>query len=171
MSRLGRDYLKVGQVIEILRQKGIRLIAINDGIDSDKILYQRYKPQNWVCFQVKWDICKAMILFGKGKHQFPVIDNRFKQNFIFYGSPEAKELERKLSVQFFETFGHTHCSISLLYNNALFCGDAAMKGFPSVKRITIWIENCNDFYNSWEKIIFLKPKMITACPYFSLPAP
>lgn len=36
MSRLGRDYLKVGQVMENLRQKGIRLIAINDGVDSDK---------------------------------------------------------------------------------------------------------------------------------------
>ena len=31
MSRLGRDYLKVGQIMEILRQKGVRLIAINDG--------------------------------------------------------------------------------------------------------------------------------------------
>ena len=36
MSRLGRDYLKVGQVIEILRQNGVRLIAINDGIDSNR---------------------------------------------------------------------------------------------------------------------------------------
>ena len=34
MSRLGRDYLKVGQCMEILRQKGIRLIAINDNVDS-----------------------------------------------------------------------------------------------------------------------------------------
>ena len=34
MSRLGCDYLKVGQVMEILRQKGVRLIAINDGVDS-----------------------------------------------------------------------------------------------------------------------------------------
>ena len=34
MSRLGHDYLKVGQVMEILRQKGVRLIAINDGVDS-----------------------------------------------------------------------------------------------------------------------------------------
>ena len=34
MSRLGRDYLKVGQIMEILRQRGIRLIAINDGVDS-----------------------------------------------------------------------------------------------------------------------------------------
>ena len=34
MSRMGRDYLKVGQIMEILRQHGVRLIAINDGVDS-----------------------------------------------------------------------------------------------------------------------------------------
>ena len=38
MSRLGRDYLKVGQVMEILRQRGVRLIAINDGVDSLKAM-------------------------------------------------------------------------------------------------------------------------------------
>ena len=36
MSRLGRDYLKVGQFMEVLRQRGVRLIAINDGVDSLK---------------------------------------------------------------------------------------------------------------------------------------
>lgn len=36
LSRMGRDYLKVGQYVEILRQKGVRLIAINDGMDSFK---------------------------------------------------------------------------------------------------------------------------------------
>jgi DNA invertase Pin-like site-specific DNA recombinase len=36
MSRLGRDYLKVGQIMEMLRQRGIRLIAVNDGIDTEK---------------------------------------------------------------------------------------------------------------------------------------
>lgn len=34
MSRMGRDYLKVGQVMEILRQRGVRLIAINDNVDT-----------------------------------------------------------------------------------------------------------------------------------------
>ena len=34
MSRMGRDYLKVGQIMEMLRQKGVRLIAINDGVDT-----------------------------------------------------------------------------------------------------------------------------------------
>ena len=35
MSRLGRDYLMVGQIQEILRKKGVRLIAVNDNVDSD----------------------------------------------------------------------------------------------------------------------------------------
>ena len=34
MSRVGRDYLKGGQIMELLRQKGVRLIAVNDGVDS-----------------------------------------------------------------------------------------------------------------------------------------
>ncbi|MFI3175491.1 MAG: recombinase family protein [Bacillota bacterium] len=33
-SRIGRDYLKVGYYMELFRQKGVRLIAINDNIDS-----------------------------------------------------------------------------------------------------------------------------------------
>ena len=34
MSRVGRDYFKVGEIMEILRKKGVRLIAVNDGVDS-----------------------------------------------------------------------------------------------------------------------------------------
>jgi len=33
-SRLGRDYLRVGLYRELFREKGVRLIAINDGLDS-----------------------------------------------------------------------------------------------------------------------------------------
>ncbi len=36
MSRIGRDYLKVGQYMELLRQRGVRLVAINDNVDSYK---------------------------------------------------------------------------------------------------------------------------------------
>lgn len=34
MSRLGRDYLKVGMYMETMRKVGVRLIAVNDGVDS-----------------------------------------------------------------------------------------------------------------------------------------
>lgn len=35
MSRIGRDHLKVGEIQELLRQKGVRLIAVNDGVDTE----------------------------------------------------------------------------------------------------------------------------------------
>lgn len=34
MSRFGRDYLQVGTYMEVLRKNGVRLIALNDGVDS-----------------------------------------------------------------------------------------------------------------------------------------
>ena len=34
MSRLGRDYMKVGQCMEFLRQQGVRLVAVNDNVDT-----------------------------------------------------------------------------------------------------------------------------------------
>ena len=36
MSRAGRDYLRVGLFMESLRERGVRLIAVNDGVDSIK---------------------------------------------------------------------------------------------------------------------------------------
>jgi len=34
MSRLGRDHIKVGQYQELFRQRGVRLIALNDNVDT-----------------------------------------------------------------------------------------------------------------------------------------
>ena len=34
LDRIGRDYLRVGLYREMFREKGVRLIAVNDGIDS-----------------------------------------------------------------------------------------------------------------------------------------
>ena len=34
MSRLGRDHIVVGQYQEMFRQKGVRLIALNDNVDT-----------------------------------------------------------------------------------------------------------------------------------------
>ncbi|MDR2559835.1 MAG: DUF4368 domain-containing protein, partial [Oscillospiraceae bacterium] len=36
MSRVGRDYLRVGLFMEMLRENGIRLIAVNDSVDTLK---------------------------------------------------------------------------------------------------------------------------------------
>ena len=36
MSRLGRDYLKVGQIMKFFLLHDIRLVAVSDGVDSDE---------------------------------------------------------------------------------------------------------------------------------------
>jgi DNA invertase Pin-like site-specific DNA recombinase len=36
MDRMGRDYLRVGLYREMFREKGVRLIAVGEGYDSDK---------------------------------------------------------------------------------------------------------------------------------------
>lgn len=51
------------------------------------------------------------------------------------------------------TPGHTVDSISLKIDEKIFCGDAAMNGLSSKKRLIIWIENLDDFNTSWETII------------------
>ena len=61
MSRLGRDYLKVGQVMEVLRQRGVRLIAINDGVDSLK------GDDDFTPFR---NIMKNISHSGKGRNDF-----------------------------------------------------------------------------------------------------
>ena len=58
------------------------------------------------------------------------------------------------------TPGHTSDSISLEIDNMIFCGDAAMNGVPSFRRITIWIEDKNLFYQSWDVLIAEKAERI-----------
>jgi len=36
MSRLGRDHLRVGLLLERFREKGVRFIAVNENVDSAK---------------------------------------------------------------------------------------------------------------------------------------
>ena len=59
-----------------------------------------------------------------------------------------------------ETPGHTSDHISMLMDDILFCGDAAMNGFPSFRRTTIWVENLEQYKQSWETIIGKNPEMI-----------
>jgi len=48
----------------------------------------------------------------------------------------------------------------LLSDGKLLCGDAAMYGFPSTGRQTIWIEDKSEFFKSWDTMIKLKPVKI-----------
>ena len=70
-------------------------------------------------------------------------------------------LETALGGRILATPGHTADSLSLLLpDGSLFCGDAAMSGFPSLRHITIWAEDAAAFSRSWERLLSLKVRRI-----------
>lgn len=105
--------------------------------------------------------CQLMKLFGKGSHRFPPMEHCYEKRCFFVSNANRKEIEMKLGGRIIDTPGHTADSISLLLDDgALFCGDAAMNGFPSIHKITIWAEDKAAFAETWKTIIDVKPKMI-----------
>lgn len=53
MSRIGRDYHKVGEVRKMLRKRGVHLVAVNDNVDSengdDDFIPFRNIMNEWYC--------------------------------------------------------------------------------------------------------------------------
>ena len=108
--------------------------------------------------RLAWLFCQILALFGKGEHKFPPMKEEYLDRLITIDSPAFKSLS--LPFEVFETPGHTADHISLLKEGILFCGDAAMNNFPSINRTIIWVENLDEYKQSWEKIIKLNPEMI-----------
>ena len=108
--------------------------------------------------RLAWLFCQILALFGKGEHKYPPLKEEYLDRFITIDSPAFKALS--LPFEVIETPGHTADHISMFKDGILFCGDAAMNGFPSIKRTIIWIENLDDYMRSWEKMIELNPKMV-----------
>lgn len=105
--------------------------------------------------------CKLMGLLGKGKHRFPPIQECYEKRCILVDEYNKKDIESEIHGKIIETPGHTACSISLLMEDgSLFCGDAAMNGFPSIHRTTIWVNNLQEFCNSWKLIIETNPTRV-----------
>jgi glyoxylase-like metal-dependent hydrolase (beta-lactamase superfamily II) len=105
--------------------------------------------------------CKIMELLGIGEHRFPPIKEKFLTRCLVICEENKSKLESLLGGRIYETPGHSKDSISLLLKNgSMFVGDAAMNGLPSIHKITIWVENKNQFYKSWLIILNLKPRKI-----------
>ena len=102
--------------------------------------------------------CKIFALCGKGEHKFPAIRPEYLPRLITTDSEEFRTLQ--LPFKILETPGHTADHISLLIGDTLFCGDATMNNFPSQKRVIIWIENLQQFKQSWQTILAAAPKTI-----------
>ena len=142
----------VGFLLELLdKYPDIKVIM------SDKAMATLKRGQN--SFEggcstlLAWVFCKMMGFFGKAEHRFPAIPDKLDGRFIEITEENKAELEAKISGKIIYTPGHTCDSISLRVGNIIFCGDAAMNGFPSINRLIIWIENLKDFEESWETLI------------------
>jgi len=113
MSRIGRDYLKVGQIMELLRQKGIRLIAINDGVDSfigdDDFTPFRNIMNEWYLRDTSKKIKSVFQAKGKtGKHitgtvSYGYLWDEARENWII--DEEAAAVVRRIFSMTMEGFG------------------------------------------------------------------
>jgi len=108
--------------------------------------------------RLAWLSCQLLSLLGHGDHRYPAVREEYLSRLIPIDSERFQALHFPYEV--LETPGHTADHISLLAEDILFCGDAAMNGIPSVKRTTIWIENLQQYRQSWERIIEKKPGML-----------
>ena len=98
-------------------------------------------------------LSKCMSLWGKGKHLFPPLSDAFGDRIMWITEETRDALETRIGGKILFTPGHTGDSVSLKVGRVIFPGDAAMNGFPSSRRITIWVENPAAFGRSWDLLI------------------
>ena len=98
-----------------------------------------------------WFFCQILALFGHGEHKYPAIKDEYRERLVTIDSEEFKKLN--FPYEILETPGHTAYHISMIKDGIMFCGDAAMNGFPSRKRVIIWIEDLRQYKESWKKIL------------------
>ena len=145
-----------GFLNEVLAVTDAKVILHPKAIDRLKIGQNSF--EGGCSSRLAYLFCKILALCGKGEHKFPAIRDEFLPRLITTDSEEFRAL--KLPFKVLETPGHTADHISLLIGDTLFCGDAAMNNFPSIKRVTIWIENLQQFKQSWQTIIATAPQTI-----------
>ncbi len=102
--------------------------------------------------------CKVLALFGHGEHRYPPIRAEYLDRLVPIDSDRFRALG--FPYEILKTPGHTADHIALLAGDALFCGDAAMNGFPSVRRTIIWIEDLRQYRQSWRAILQRNPAML-----------
>ena len=102
--------------------------------------------------------CLILAAFGHGEHRYPALRDEFLDRLVTTDSEAFRAMD--LPFQVIETPGHTADHISMLKDGLLFCGDAAMNNFPSIRRVIIWIENLPQYRQSWDTILKADPVMI-----------
>ncbi len=96
--------------------------------------------------------CKFMRLLGKGRHEFPIVNDTLYKTIECDKLSNLRPYGINADIVFLQ--GHTGDQMGLLFDDGtFFCGDAAMNGFPSKHKIIIFVENLDDYKQTWDKII------------------
>lgn len=102
--------------------------------------------------------CLVLAAFGHGEHRYPALREEYMDRLVPIDSEAFQTMHLPFHV--LETPGHTADHVALLKDGILFCGDAAMNNFPSIRRVIIWIENLQQYRESWETILKTDPVML-----------
>lgn len=97
--------------------------------------------------------CRLMGLLGKGAHKYPPVQAQYLKRLIPIDSAAFQAI--RFPFRIIRLPGHTADHIALLAGDKLFCGDAAMNGFPAKKHTIIWIEDLQQYRRSWRKMMQL----------------
>ncbi len=148
-----------GYLEELMQATGATLVM--DKLSPDRLLAGHNQWIGGCSGRLAKLFVSAMSLAGKGKHEFPAMDVRVAKNVVLWDGENQFFKQLGLPLTIVALRGHTADNTGLLTDDgALFCGDAAMNGFPSVKRNIIWIENLEDYRNSWDIMIKSSAKEI-----------
>ncbi len=148
-----------GYLEELMQATGATLVM--DKLSPDRLLAGHNQWIGGCSGRLAKLFVSAMSLAGKAKHEFPAMDVRAAENVLLWDGENQFFKQQGLPLTIVSLHGHTADNTGLLTDDgALFCGDAAMNGFPSVKRNIIWIENLEDYRNSWDTMIESSAKEI-----------
>ncbi len=148
-----------GYLEELMRATGATVVM--DSLAPERLLAGHNQWIGGCSGRLARIFVSAMSLAGKGKHEFPAMDVREMDNVALWDGRRQFFREQGLPLTIVSLPGHTADHIGLLTDyGELFCGDAAMNGFPSVRRNIIWIEDLEDYRRSWDTMIATAAKTI-----------
>lgn len=146
-----------GFLDELLKHSDAKVILHKKAVQRLKIGQNSFEGGCTSCLALVF--CYMMKLIGKGEHTFPPVNR--PDRYIILTDDVQRNIEDELSCKILHLPGHTKDSIGILFDDrSLFCGDGAMNGFPSLSKITIWIENLEEYKESWKTILNNNPMKI-----------
>ena len=141
----------IGFLSELL-QKLPHITVITNALSNERFLEGHNRFIGGCSSLRAFIFCKFMCLLGKGKHEFPIIDLNDCKTIYCDNTDNLRAYGINADIVFLK--GHTSDQMGLLFDDGtFFCGDMAMNGFPSKHKIIIFIEDLEDYKQSWGKAI------------------